>query len=325
MSNFSHILDKFKGRHIAVVGDLMLDHYLYTDIERISPEAPVPIALVKNEGFVPGGAANTAANMVALGARVSLFGTVGHDTAGVLLSETLAKWGIGTEGVLACEGRQTSQKIRVTSHGQQLMRIDREDTSYIDAAHEASLINAVKEHASSFDAFVISDYAKGSVTLNLAKAVLAIAKKQHKPIIVDTKPRHFHFFKGADAMTPNKGEAEGVLGYKMTTQQEIADGGFQLCKRFRTNMLITRGGEGMTLATLKNKITHLPSVGPEVVDVSGAGDTVTAAFALGVASGAPMHQAMRIANYAAGITVGKKGTATTTTEEIIHFINVHEA
>lgn len=305
-----NIIDNFKGKKIGVIGDLILDQFIWGDVERISPEAPVPVVFVQRESFVPGGAGNTANNITALGGETFIVGLIGKDIAGQKLEKEFQKRGINTQGILRNKQKLTIQKIRVIARGQQMIRIDKENDSYIDNQIEKKIINFITTHIKDWDAIVISDYAKGFVTKNLARAVIQLARKYKKPVIGDTKPKHASYFKNVTILMPNHKEAVEIAGV-----EDLKKAGKRIQKKLKCNVLITQGADGMTLFK-DNKIKHFPARAKEVFDVSGAGDTVVGAFALAQTAGADLETATVIANETAGIVVGKVGTATVSLEEL---------
>ena len=304
------IVNNFKGKKAGVIGDLMLDHFIWGDVERVSPEAPVPVVLVKKESFMPGGAGNTAANISALGGDVFLMGLVGKDFAGKVLLEELEKMGVETQGVLEHSQKPTIQKIRIVAKIQQVVRVDKEDPQYIGSDIEKKLLEFIASHIKEWDCLVVSDYAKGLVTENLAKTLVNLAVKYKKPVICDIKPKHAEFFKNATLLSPNRKESLAISG-----ASDINEAGKIIQKKLNCSVLLTQGPEGATLFE-NNKVKHFPSMARETVDVSGAGDTVVAAAALALATGANLERASVIANYAAGIVVGKLGTATVSQKEL---------
>jgi D-beta-D-heptose 7-phosphate kinase/D-beta-D-heptose 1-phosphate adenosyltransferase len=308
--NLAKFVDQFKGKKIAVVGDLMLDHFIFGDIDRISPEAPVPVLLAKADTMVPGGAGNVATNLAALGALPIIFAVVGTDEAAPKLLSELKKRGVLTEGIVTDPGRPTTQKTRVVARNQQLVRIDREKTDYIDQSTEKKLLAVFAKFIKKVDGVAISDYAKGAVTENLAREIIALANKYKKPVIVDTKPKHANFFKNFTLIKTNHKEAVGISGV-----DDIKTAGKKIQKMMNCDVLVTRGAEGMALFA-GGALEHFPTQAREVYDVVGAGDTVVAALLPALASGASLREATIIANYAAGIVVGKAGTATVGPEEL---------
>lgn len=304
------IVDNFKGKRVGVIGDLMLDQFIWGDAERISPEAPVPIVFVEKETFVPGGAGNTANNIAALGGKAFIVGLVGEDMAGKKLEKEFKKSKINTQGIIKNSEKLTIQKIRVIARGQQMIRIDKENLDNISDEEKNRVIDFISSQIQDWDGLVISNYAKGFITEDLVGEIIGLAKKYNKFIIADTKPKQALFFKGVSLLTPNFKEAKEISG-----KENLEEIGKEVQKKLNCNVLITQGSEGMTLF-FKNKIKHFPAKAKEVFDVTGAGDTVVGVFALAQAAGADLETAAIIANHAAGIVVGKIGTAVVFCEEL---------
>ncbi|MFA5388657.1 MAG: D-glycero-beta-D-manno-heptose-7-phosphate kinase [Candidatus Omnitrophota bacterium] len=312
------IIPGFGNAKILVIGDLILDEFVWGDVSRISPEAPVPVVWVKSESFMPGGAANVANNMGSLGARVYIAGVSGSDERAGILKEGLTEKGINVDGIVADDSRPTTLKTRVVAHHQQVVRIDREKIDGISTAVSDKIINYVKDVIDEMDAIVIEDYGKGVISARLLKEVLAIAKKKKKIITVDPKEEHFSYYKGVTAITPNHHEAAQAAGIKVKDNESILKIGAALLKKLNCEgVLMTLGENGMRLFERSGSITHIPTVAQEVFDVSGAGDTVISVFTLALALGANMKDAAYISNIAAGIVVGKVGIAVITQKELI--------
>lgn len=308
--NLIKIVDKFKGKKIGVIGDLILDRFIWGDTERISPEAPVPVVLVSKETLMPGGAGNTASNIASLGGEVFVIGLTGKDLAARQLIQELKKRGANTTGIVRTLGKPTIQKTRVIARSQHVVRIDKEDTNSVNNQIEKKLLRFVASYIKDWNALVISDYAKGLITQNLVQRIVTLARKYQKIIIGDTKPQQAPYFKNATLLTPNYKEA-----VEIARVEDLKKAGRAIQKQLNCQVIITQGAQGMTLFE-KKKIKHFPAKAKEVFDVSGAGDTVVAALALSLASGANLEQAAIIANYAAGIVVGKLGTAVCSPEEL---------
>lgn len=305
------IVEKFKNKKIAVIGDLMLDTFIFGDTDRISPEAPVPVVLVSHEINVPGGAGNVANNIMSLGGDVSVYGLLGIDSAGNTLIDYFKKNSIDISGIIKDQNRHTIQKNRVISRSQHVVRIDREIFQYIESHLEKELLAKIKDRIKEWDMIVIADYMKGLLTGRLIVKIIDLARQFNKLIIADTKPKHAPFFKNVYLLTPNKKEAQEMSGIEYTEES-----GKKIQKKLNCNVLVTQGSEGMMLFE-KNKVFHISSKAKEVYDVSGAGDTVSAVLALSLASGATLEESSVIANHAAGIVVGKTATATLSKEELI--------
>ncbi|HET6466645.1 MAG TPA: D-glycero-beta-D-manno-heptose-7-phosphate kinase [Nitrospiria bacterium] len=312
---------RFPGVRLLVVGDVMLDHYIWGRVERISPEAPVPVVAVSNESIHLGGAANVAHNIVSLGGKADLCGVIGKDDHGGRILRELKRLKIGTEGVMVDPDRPTTQKTRVIAHNQQVVRFDREQRQAVSEKIRRSLLEFIGRRIRRVDGLVISDYAKGVITGELMKDVIDLAHQHGVPMIVDPKVDHIPFYKGIDVITPNTAEAFGAVGLENRTENDLIQAGRILLKRLGCRaVLITRGEDGMSLFENNGKVTHIPTVAREVYDVTGAGDTVIATMALGLCAGSGMRDAALLANYAAGIVVGIVGTATVQRERLTHFL-----
>jgi D-beta-D-heptose 7-phosphate kinase/D-beta-D-heptose 1-phosphate adenosyltransferase len=311
------LVQRLSGRSVLVVGDLMLDHFVIGRVDRISPEAPVPVVRFEHEEFRLGGAANVAHNIAALGGRADLVGVVGEDAEAEHLRRDLAALSVGCAGIVAAPDRCTTRKLRVvTSRNQQVARIDYESDREVGGDVEAALVDRINMLASSAHAILISDYLKGVVSRGVAAAAIDAARRAGIPVLVDPKVPHVDFYKGATLVTPNHHEAQAVAHMRIRSADEAREA----ARRFRElagceNVLITRGEHGMWLLTTDGD-TALDAEAREVSDVTGAGDTVIGTMALGLAAGGTMVEAARLANRAAGIVVGKFGPATVSVEEL---------
>ncbi len=312
------IVARFQGRRVLVVGDLMLDQYIRGSVSRISPEAPVPVVRVTGESFVPGGAGNVVGNLAALGASVSVVGVVGEDEAGRRLLEQFRGRGAEVEGVCVDVERQTTQKCRVVAERQQAVRYDRETPGPLSHATETRLLASLSEELPKADAVILSDYGKGVISPRLLAVAIAAARRRRVPVTVDPKPEHFRKYRGVTCVTPNTSEAWACMRREPRPGQDaIVALGRDILKTLRSrSALITRGSDGMSLFEDSGRVTHIPTVAREVFDVSGAGDTVISTLTLALAAGASLPQAARLSNQAAGIVVGKLGTATTDPREL---------
>ena len=306
--DFSNILDKFKEKKILVIGDIMLDKHIYGNVSRISPEAPVPVLKAEKEVFNPGGAANLASNIASLGCKVYLAGVVGDDDVQKILFNELHKMNIDTSCIIKTR-KPTIQKVRGLSK-QHLFRIDYEDSSKINYEDELKLLNLVKNRIHDVDAVILSDYAKGTLTENVVKEAISLSKKNRKLITADCKPINFDFYKNVDLLKPNKKEA-----IEMTLKENIEDAGKKLMDITGAQILITRGGEGMTLFEYDG-ITNFPAKAKNIFDVSGAGDTVLATLTLALISGASLKEAAELSNSAAAIVIEKPGVVAITLDEL---------
>lgn len=303
MSELIPILNNFQEKSILVIGDVMLDKYILGKVDRISPEAPVQVVEVKEEEYLPGGAANVANNIASLKGNAIMVGIVGDDNESNILIKELKNRNINTDGIITDSKKPTTQKVRILGHQQQLLRIDYEKKEYINKELESKIIEFIKQKINNINAIIISDYAKGVITQELITKIKEIAGT--KIIIVDPKPKHKGFYNNVSLITPNIKEAK-----EMTEKEE------NLTKELNTSVLITKGENGMSLYEKEGNITNIPTKAKEVYDVSGAGDTVVATLALALSSDATLKQAAILANHAAGITVGKVGTSTVSIEEL---------
>ena len=316
-SDLVAILARARGRTVLVAGDLMLDHFVIGRVERISPEAPVPVVAFEQENYRLGGAANVAHNAAAMGARVILAGIVGADESGARLLRDLDAAGIDTSGVVEDAGRPTTRKLRVvTARNQQVARIDYERDAPLSAAVEAQLLDRLGRAAAGADVVLISDYQKGVVTPGVARAAIDAAKAAGVPSLVDPKVPHIDAYAGASLVTPNHHEAEAVALMRVRTSDEAR----AAARRFRTrvrcdSVLITRGEHGMWLLD-GDREYDLPAEAREVADVTGAGDTVIAAIAVALAGGATLADAALLANRAAGLAVSRFGPAAISAEDL---------
>lgn len=313
------ILECFKNIRVAVVGDMMLDDYIIGSVDRISPEAPVPVVSVKNERFVLGGAANVVNNLATLGAKTLCFGVIGDDTDGDRLLNEFKKKDIEIDGIVRTEERPTIVKRRIISGTQQLLRIDWEDSSKIDEILENNLLDNIRKHIDEIDAIILSDYDKGLLTPRVAKEIIKMARDKNIIVTVDPKPKNALNYVGATSMTPNRKEAMECLG--LSKSDDIIAVGKELKEKLNlSNLLLTRSEEGMSLF-IEEDVINIPTYAKEVYDVTGAGDTVISVYTLAGATGVDWHEAAKIANTAAGVVVGKMGTSTVTKDEIIEFYN----
>jgi D-beta-D-heptose 7-phosphate kinase/D-beta-D-heptose 1-phosphate adenosyltransferase len=310
------LIQRMRSSRVVVVGDIMLDRYLIGDTERLSPEAPVPVVTVSERHAALGGAANVAANVVAMGARCFLVGTVGDDGDGAAIRQELAVARLEDRFVLTIAGRPTTSKTRIVARGQQIVRIDDEVDSLLDGQDLARLTAAAREALADADALLLEDYNKGALSPGLILAVMEIARRRGIPIVVDPKYRQFFEYAGATVFKPNRRELESALGAAV----DLKNGNVlpDVLTRLKVdNLLVTLGAEGMLLVTKDGDLTQIPSIARQIFDVSGAGDTVTAWLGAALAAGATVREAAQLANYAAGVEVGKRGVATVSPEEVL--------
>jgi rfaE bifunctional protein kinase chain/domain len=312
------ILTAMQRSSVAVIGDIMLDRYIWGQVDRISPEAPVPVVAVESINARLGGAANVAWNLVALGLRVRLTGILGRDRQAGEIKTIITESGIPADFLVTDAGRRTTEKIRIVAHNQQVVRADFETDAEVGGRALSRLLAAVERAVSGADAVVVSDYGKGVISAPVMDRLRALNADTNIPILVDPKEGHFSLYRGAYAITPNKMEAGGFYRTRIRSDEELEHVGRSLIKDLETRfVLITRGEEGMTLFEKDHEAHHVPTRASEVYDVTGAGDTVIGVLAAAVAAGAPIHSGIELANAAAGIVIRELGTATVSGEELI--------
>lgn len=322
-------LDAVRGRRILVVGDLMLDRYVFGTVSRISPEAPVPVVLVAREEIKPGGAANVARNIRALGGEVTIAGVIGQDAAGQDLRRILEQAGIGTDAIISQPGVRTTVKTRVVAERQQVVRVDREDAPEVIAGASADLVAAIDREIAAADGAILEDYGKGLLKQPVIDAVLSGARKRGIPVGLDPKDTRSLTIKGLALATPNYKEAclaaglgEEPLAGDLTTHPSLVEAGRRLQALWETGTLvITLGAHGMYLLPRDGTAIVIPTRAREVFDVTGAGDTVIATALTAMAAGASAIDSASLANYAAGVVVGKLGAATCTPTELVEYMN----
>src|SRR5689334_1731673 len=311
-----HLIHRMQSSRVAVLGDIMLDRYLIGDTERLSPEAPVPVVTVAERHAALGGAANVAANVVALGAHCLLVGVVGDDVDGAAIRQELAVARLDDRFVVTVAGRPTTSKTRIIARGQQIVRIDDEVDTLLEGADLSRLINVARDALADADALLLEDYNKGALSPGLIAAVMEIAKRRGIPVVVDPKYRQFFEYSGATVFKPNRRELESALGAAVDLQNGNALP--EVLTRLKVdNLLVTLGSDGMLLVTKDGTLTQIPSMARQIYDVSGAGDTVTAWLGTALAAGASIREAAQLANYAAGVEVGKPGVATVSPDEVL--------
>ena len=328
--HLARIVRRFRGRTIGVLGDYMVDELLVGQATRISPEAPVPVVLMDGspagQGF-PGGAGNVAANVARLGGRVVPFGAIGRDDAGAELCRLLESRRIPSRTLIGESDRVTPRKVRIVAHQYQLLRLDFERPAPISPRTADGIFRQFSRAAGRLDALIVSDYQKGSVTSELCQRITSIARQRRLPVFVDPKPRHPEICRHATAITPNLHEAELMAGVPLTNRRQLETAGWRLLAELECRcLLVTRGGEGMTLFESENSgrgraLHDIPSVPRPVYDVTGAGDTVIAVLALAFTSGATMKEAATLANLAAGRVVLRFGTSEVTPQELLEALS----
>lgn len=336
MSPFKNIINKFKNKHLLVIGDIILDQYIRGSVTRISPEAPVPIVLQEGQPvFLPGGAANVARNLRSLSAKVSLVGRVGPDEEGRILKRELKKARIHTRGIFLDSDVPTALKSRIIASHQQVVRLDREKTDSLkDGFLSKKIKNFIRSEINSVQAIIISDYGKGLMTEELLAFVCSLAIQKKKIITVDPKVEHFSYYQRVTAITPNRSEMENAIrnikitqkdgrrlaihSDRLRTDDDIDLAGTQLLKFLDLEcLLMTLGEAGMRLFERAKRPVPIETRARDVFDVTGAGDTVISVFTLSLTAGATKHQAADLSNYAAGIVVGKLGAVTVTPQELL--------
>ena len=322
-----NIVGRFNKARIMVIGDIMLDEYIWGKVTRISPEAPVPIVNVHRETSMPGGAANVARNISSLGANASSLGVVGNDIYGKYLVKLLKEENVDIKGIVKSSRGKTIIKTRIIAHSQQVVRIDRENDVLNNNNSFSKLTNYIKKNIKDVDGVIIEDYGKGLITQKLVYFLIDICNENNKPLIVDPKKGHFMDYSGATTLTPNLEEALAVAGreYDGEYNPEVIDeiGDIILDKWGLKSILITLGEHGMCLFEKGKHPFKIPTMAKEIFDVSGAGDTVVGVFITALASGASMKEASVLSNMAAGIVVGKVGTALVTRKELNKIISLN--
>ena len=308
---------------IAVLGEAMLDIFISGDVDRISPEAPVPVLRHRRDKLVPGGAGNVACNIANLGGAPILITLIGDDSEGASLMALLGADGVTTEAVVT-RGRMTTSKTRVMGGNHHLIRIDREDSSPISEAVEEELLARIRSILPRVRALAISDYAKGMLTDRVLVGAIAMARAEGVPVIVDPKRRDFSLYAGADVIKPNRAELAAASGLHCHTNEEVSRAAEAIMRQTGANLLVTRAEKGMSYFSTGSVPIHMPTHAKLVFDVSGAGDAVMATFAYGLVGRLPIEQTMRLANLSAGIVVSKPGTATITLDELRVEAALHE-
>lgn len=310
-------IQRFPQASILVIGDLILDHYIWGRVSRISPEAPVPVVHVDSESVRLGGAANVFNNILALGGKADLCGMIGSDEAGRILLKELGSKRSGRGGVVIDQERPTIKKSRVIAHNQQIVRYDVERKGELKPQLQKRILRYVESRMRELTCLVVSDYAKGVVTAGLMAELTRLAGLRNIPIIVDPKVEHFGLYKGVTLITPNHLEATQAAGLHGDGDQTIQEAGEIIRQRLSCqSVLVTRGEKGMSLFEGSKDSWHIPTQAQQVYDVTGAGDTVVGTLALALSTGASMREAATLANQAAGIVVGMVGTATVSAKQL---------
>ena len=333
MKKLRKIINRFDKAKVLVVGDLILDEYIWGNVDRISPEAPVPVIWANKRTYVPGGAANAANNISSLGAEVCLIGVTGRDKNTDILFSELKKRRISSKGIFIEPKRHTTLKTRIIAGHQQVVRVDWEHKDPLERKLNQKIIKFIDKSIDNFDAVIIQDYGKGVVNQHLLEGLIDLAHLHKKIITVDPKEEHFQYYRGVTSITPNRSELENAIRnlkikdtsnkFKVNKERLFNNRDINLAASQIMNylglqsLLVTMGEQGMKLFSKGNKVTHIPTVAQEVFDVSGAGDTVISVFTLGLCSQGTVLEAAYLANIAAGVVVGKIGTAVVTKKELL--------
>lgn len=325
LSRFKEIVSALPSANVMVVGDLMLDEFVWGEVERISPEAPVPVVWVREETSMPGGAANVARNISSLGGKAILCGVVGKDHYARRLLSLLRKEGVDIKEVITSSSRPTTVKTRIVAHNQQVVRIDREEVLDLSDAEESQLLDNIFARLDKVSAVIIEDYGKGVISQSFLSKLIPEVHRRGKIVTVDPKRDHFTFYKGADVITPNRKELSEAVGRKLVSMEDVDEAARRLMRKLSLKgLLVTLSEEGMKLYT-RGSAVHIPTAAREVFDVSGAGDTVIATFTMARCVGAGPVEAAVLSNVAAGVVVGKVGVAVCSVEELVnHFGEIYE-
>lgn len=344
MTAYKQLIFSFKNKKILVVGDVILDQHIRGSVNRISPEAPVPIVLQEGEPtFSPGGAANVASNLRSLGARVTLVGRIGKDSEAKIFLASLKKGGISSKGIFEDHSTPTIVKTRIVIQHQQILRLDREKADdQLSPRFLTKIKTFLQKNIGAYDAVILSDYGKGLLCREMLEFISSLAREQGKILVVDPKVEHFAYYEGATAITPNRKETEnairnikithlashklGLNSDRLTTLADVERAGQQLLKFLKLeSLLVTLGEQGMYIFEKGKKAIQIHTRAREVFDVTGAGDTVIAVFTLALSCGATKFQSADLANYAAGIVVGKMGAVAISREELFNAVKHHGA
>lgn len=323
--SFEEILAQFPQRKILVLGDIMVDEYIWGVVSRISPEAPVPVVEVEDENIRLGGAANVVANIRALRGQADLVGVAGGDSMAERLLHEIEQIGVKLDGIVVDRSRKTTIKTRVVAGSQHVVRFDRESTEDLDDGLGGRIQELAQDRLDHVDALVISDYGKGVINARLLEVVVPLARARGVVTVVDPKINHFDLYRQVSVLTPNHREAMAAWGRPIRGEADVAAAGRHLIDRLKVQaVLVTRGERGMSLYEGNGRVSQIPAVAKEVFDVTGAGDTVVGSMALALASRATMVEAAQVANHAAGVVVGKRGTATVSLTELKRSLGLEE-
>ncbi len=310
-------IDRFKKTRILVIGDIILDKYVWGHVSRISPEAPVPVVEVKQETKRLGGAANVLNNIASLGGHAVLCGVIGEDHSGLEIVERIKGMGLSSDGIITVTDRPTSVKSRVVAHNQQVVRFDRESRKRIAPEAIHRILDFIKQVQKDIHAIIVADYGKGVISDVMMKGLRAMVWGTGTIIGVDPKTGNFDSYKGVHVITPNHHEAGAYCGMEIENEEDLLQAGRRMLEELEArSVLITQGKDGMTLFERGGEVSHIPTVARKVFDVTGAGDTVISTMCMGLAAGMDLKSAAVVSNFAAGIVVGELGTSTVTAEEL---------
>ena len=317
LRRITEIINGFGDARVLILGDIMLDEYMYGSVDRISPEAPVPVVNISSSKILLGGAANVAANICSLGGEALLLGTVGDDEAAAKISQLLESEKISDDLLVTDLTRRTTIKTRIIAHSQQIVRADREDRHEVNPDIEKEIISRFLSVADDIQAVIISDYGKGVINQSLLEKLMSVCLEKNIFVAVDPKETHFNNYQRVSLITPNHHEAGFAYGRRIHSEKDLLEVGNGLLKRLKAkSILITRGPDGMSLFTEDSEPTHIPTFAKKVYDVTGAGDTVIAVFVAATCAGADLVESAIVANAGAGLTVGEIGTATVTSDNL---------
>ena len=317
LRRITEITSGFGDARVLILGDIMLDEYMYGSVDRISPEAPVPVVNISSSKILLGGAANVAANICSLGGEALLLGTVGDDEAAIKISQLLKSEKISDDLLVTDLTRRTTIKTRIIAHSQQIVRADREDRHEVNPDIEKEIFSRFMSVADDIQAVIVSDYGKGVINQSLLEKLMSVCLQKNIFVAVDPKETHFNNYQRVSLITPNHHEAGFAYGRRIHNEKDLLEVGKGLLKRLKAkSILITRGPDGMSLFTEDSEPTHIPTFAKKVYDVTGAGDTVIAVFVVATCAGADLVESAIVANAGAGLTVGEIGTATVTTDDL---------
>jgi len=323
INKYLGMIDDFGKKRILVVGDVMLDEYIWGDCDRISPEAPVPVVVIRNRTYHPGGAANTVSNILSLGAKACLVGVIGRDNNARRLKKILKDSGIDADHLVADPARPTTCKVRIVASGQQVMRADQEESGPVGDRVTKKMIGRIEELAGRADGIAVSDYSKGVIGPALMSNLINTAKEAGKVIAADIKPKNMQMFKGVTVITPNRKEASQLAGMDIRDEKTLREAGLKIKETMGLKaVLVTLGESGMALFNTDEEMKVIPAVSTQVYDVTGAGDTVLSVMTVSLSCGHSFKDAMALSNFAAGVVVRKRGTTAVDRDELKDFIKV---